>query len=618
LSFRAPPAGAWPGDRGRAMSDIAKLPGLPEGIKKETTRYPTTQKHLPPQVGDEVEVHCVGSLKRSGQQFLSTRENEGKPLRYTVGRGEVIEGWEHAVQNMKKGEFAKFTIPAHFAYKDQGYGEQGSPQYVPPDSAIVLEIELVKCPMREDLFGDRGVTKMELKDGPGSRQPRSGDECQITYKVKVEGEVAMASRHAMYKLGSQQLGTMGKSIDKALSTMRRGDEASLSCQPGYGFGEGSFAGKVVEVLLALEEIYEVHDMSLAEKDKTVLRKRIKEADGSVRARDMAKVKVRVESATANREKVLHEPKELSFVAGNGDVCDAIEGSVLEMKETEEAILRCDSSEAVAGGLLGLREGLEPPIMIHIVVLSVEKVAEKWDLDGKGRLERGRARKEVATDLYKRGRIRLACHHYELVADLFVALDFFQVEDQKDAVELRRVAQLNRAMCMLKFGNMKLVKELCTKVLTEDIANPKALFRRAKAMVALKEYPEAIEDLERLLEVEPNSSDGKTLLREAKRLRKQTDTHASRTFAKMCAGLGHLPERLDRRDDDIVVMPDLEQEYLKIAQKHGLPRGTPARPEQQTREEDQAGEPPRVEELPPDTCDADTAAAGAEAAGHAEA
>jgi len=559
------------GPRPRPATMVVKAVTLPDAIKKETTRHPPSLKNLPPQPGDVVEMHCVGSLKRGGQQFFSTRQAGGHPLKYKVCDDPAIKAWELGVQTMRKGEQAKFTVPPEFAYGEEGKGERDSPEYVPPNTAIVLEIELVKCPVREDLFEDGGAVKQEVRDGPGGRQPREGDECQITFKVLVDGSgVAMASQHAMYKMGSQQFGTMGKVVDRTLSTMKRGDECLITCQPEYGFGEGDYVGKVVNVQLTLEQIYEVHDVSFGEKDKAVLRKRIKEGDGEDRIHDTAKVKVKALSATANGEKVLFEPREVSFVAGDGEVCDALEGSVIDMKEGEEAILRCDSSEAVAGGLLGLRNGLEPPIMIHIAVLSFERVPEKWDLDPAGRLERGRQRKEVATELYKRGRIRLACHHYELIADLFVAPDFFKAEQLKDALELRRVAQLNKAMCMLKFGNMKSVKELCTLVLKEDTANPKALFRRAKAMVALREYSEAILDLQRLLEVEPASNDGKALLREAKRLRKQNDEHQSKTFAKMCAGLGEMPERLDRRDDDLVVMPDLEQEYAKIAQKHNIP------------------------------------------------
>jgi len=428
------------------------------------------------------------------------------------------------------------------------------------------------------------VVKLELKNGPDGRQPRTGDECQISYKLTIEGQgVVMASQHAVYKLGSEQMGQIAKLLDKALGTMKRGDEALLTCQPNYTFGsEGRHGGKVATVFLALEQIYEVHDTSVGLKDRAVLRKRIRESDTHDRVHDTARVVVQVKSVTASGgEKLLSEPRELSFVAGNGDVCDALEGSVLLMKQGEEAVLRCESSEAVAGGSLGLPEGLQTPVMIHIMVVRLETVSEKWDLDSHGRLVRGRERKEVATELFKKGRIRLACHLYELTADLFAKPEFFKSEDQKEATQLRRVSNLNRAMCMLKLGSMITVKELCSLVLREDPTNAKALFRRAKAHVSLKEYDEAIPDLQRLLEVEPASKEGRALLHEARQLRKRRDEQQSRAFARMCAGLGQMPERVGKTDDGTAVMPNLEEEYAKIAVKHGLPvssKSLPRRPE----------------------------------------
>ncbi|CAE8635758.1 unnamed protein product, partial [Polarella glacialis] len=92
----------------------------------------------------------------------------------------------------------------------------------------------------------------------------------------------------------------------------------------------------------------------------------------------------------------------------------------------------------------------------------------------------------------------------------------------EARELGRVAKLNRAACLLKLGDFKTVKDLCSQVLKEDPCNPKALFRRSKAQVSLKEYSAAIEDLERLLQVEPESSEGQKLLKEVRLLQKKND------------------------------------------------------------------------------------------------
>ena len=395
----------------------------------------------------------------------------------------------------------------------------------------------------------------------------------------MEGDgVAMASQHVVYKIGSEQMGQVAQVIDKALSGMKRGDEARITCQPSYayGTGEGKYAGKVATVFVALEEIFEVHDVSLGALDQTVLRKRIKEGDeGTDKVHSGSRVKLELKSVLAKGEMLFSGSWELSFTAGEGEMCDAVEGCVLGMRLKDEAIIRCMSPEACAGGLMELPAGIEKPVMIHIVVLGFSKVKEKWDLASSERVESGAARKELATCLFKAGRIRLAAHHYEAVADLFLKLEFFKAEEKPRAAELRRMANLNRAMCLLKTGgSMMLVKDLCTGVLSEDALNPKALFRRAKARLALKEYAEAVSDLQHLLEVEPGSAEGKQLLREATRLLKQNDQKDSRVFAKMCAGLGQLPEPVTNPDAGKVTMPNLEEEYAKFSQQAGV--SAPAR------------------------------------------
>eukprot|EP00931_Biecheleriopsis_adriatica_P044611 TRINITY_DN25539_c0_g2_i1.p1 TRINITY_DN25539_c0_g2~~TRINITY_DN25539_c0_g2_i1.p1 ORF type:complete len:257 (+),score=83.10 TRINITY_DN25539_c0_g2_i1:70-771(+) len=210
-------------------------------------------------------------------------------------------------------------------------------------------------------------------------------------------------------------------------------------------------------------------------------------------------------------------------------------------------------------------------MVHMKVVTATSAKEKWDLSNSERLERGAKRREDASELFKRGRVRLACSHYEAVASFFSRLENFKdEEEQRKAEELRRVANLNRAACLLKLGDMKEVKELCGKVLKEDPLQPKALFRRAKAQMSLGEYEAALEDLQRLLEVEPANGEGQRLLKEARLRQKKQDKRSSNTFARMCNGLGSMPERDDRRDDDLVTAPNLDEEYAKLAAQTGVP------------------------------------------------
>ncbi|CAE7207122.1 unnamed protein product, partial [Symbiodinium necroappetens] len=60
-----------------------------------------------------------------------------------------------------------------------------------------------------------------------------------------------------------------------------------------------------------------------------------------------------------------------------------------------------------------------------------------------------------------------------------------------------------------------------------------------------------------------------LLREVRHKLRKQDKESSKTFSRMCGGLGTMPERSDRRDDDLVIAPNLEEEYEKLSQKIGV-------------------------------------------------
>ncbi len=63
--------------------------------------------------GDTVRVHYTGRFE-DGTQFDTSVG--GDPLEFTIGKGEVIEGFEQAVLGMNEGETKTVTIPAAQAY----------------------------------------------------------------------------------------------------------------------------------------------------------------------------------------------------------------------------------------------------------------------------------------------------------------------------------------------------------------------------------------------------------------------------------------------------------------------------------------------------------------------
>jgi peptidylprolyl isomerase len=66
--------------------------------------------------GDTVHVHYRGTLS-DGSEFDSSAGSE--PIRFTLGAGEVIPGFEVAVEGMSAGEKKTHTIVAEEAYGDR-------------------------------------------------------------------------------------------------------------------------------------------------------------------------------------------------------------------------------------------------------------------------------------------------------------------------------------------------------------------------------------------------------------------------------------------------------------------------------------------------------------------
>lgn len=89
-----------------------------------------------PEKGAEVTVHYKGTLV-DGTVFDSSYQRK-EPIKFSVGVGQVIPGWDEGILLLNKGAAARFVIPSQLAY-----GTQGAGGVIPPHATLVFEVELV-------------------------------------------------------------------------------------------------------------------------------------------------------------------------------------------------------------------------------------------------------------------------------------------------------------------------------------------------------------------------------------------------------------------------------------------------------------------------------------------
>ncbi len=93
--------------------------------------------------GDTVKVHYTGTLE-DGTVFDSSRDHE--PIEFTLGKGQIIKGFENAVLGMSIGETKTVRIPSNEAYgprRDElllKFNKTDFPPDIEPVKGLVLDL----------------------------------------------------------------------------------------------------------------------------------------------------------------------------------------------------------------------------------------------------------------------------------------------------------------------------------------------------------------------------------------------------------------------------------------------------------------------------------------------
>lgn len=89
-----------------------------------------------PKQGQNVQVHYTGWLT-NGTKFDSSRDR-GQPFVFSLGKGQVIKGWDEGVASMRIGGKRRLIIPAEL-----GYGARGAGGVIPPNAELIFDVELL-------------------------------------------------------------------------------------------------------------------------------------------------------------------------------------------------------------------------------------------------------------------------------------------------------------------------------------------------------------------------------------------------------------------------------------------------------------------------------------------
>jgi peptidylprolyl isomerase len=87
--------------------------------------------------GKRVKVHYTGTLE-DGSKFDSSLDRND-PFVFTLGRGQVIKGWDQGIAGMKVGGKRRLEIEPAL-----GYGARGFPPVIPPNAKLIFEVELLE------------------------------------------------------------------------------------------------------------------------------------------------------------------------------------------------------------------------------------------------------------------------------------------------------------------------------------------------------------------------------------------------------------------------------------------------------------------------------------------
>jgi peptidylprolyl isomerase len=197
--------------------------------------------------GSTVAVHYTGTLL-DGKKFDSSRDR-GQPIKFKLGEGRVIKGWDEGIALLKVGDQATFTIPPSIGYGDRDMGA------IPPNSTLIFDVELVEvieAPKPFDVKGKDTVTTASglqyimVEKSKDTTKAEAGKTVSVHYTgMLMDGKVFDSSidRGSPIEVALGQ-GQVIKGWDEGIVLMHVGDKMRLIVPAALAYGERGAGGVI--------------------------------------------------------------------------------------------------------------------------------------------------------------------------------------------------------------------------------------------------------------------------------------------------------------------------------------------------------------------------------------
>ena len=171
---------------------------------------------------DVIEVFYTGTLV-GGKEFDSNVKT-GKSLRFQVGVGRVIKGWDLGVIGMKPNGERKLIVPPDLAYGPEAFGN-----LIPANSTLNFTIKLSK------LIPSSKITV--IAEGKGE-QLKLGQfvDCKLSVKSSTGNEIADPTKESRLALSPKIL----PGINQAIGGIKVGEKRKVIVNSELAFGDKGF------------------------------------------------------------------------------------------------------------------------------------------------------------------------------------------------------------------------------------------------------------------------------------------------------------------------------------------------------------------------------------------